>query len=111
VLKVNDQRGNPVEIGAVVAWRVRNTAKALFDVDDYENYVESKVKQRGGTSPTAIPMTIRKMGSNVNAHCATARIQSVRRCRKNFRNGCPEPVWWLKKHGSHIWLIHRKSPA
>ena len=40
VLKVNDQRGNPIEIGAVVVWRVRDTAKALFDVDDYENYVE-----------------------------------------------------------------------
>ena len=38
-VKVNDQRGNPIEIGAVVVWRVQNTAKALFDVDEYENYV------------------------------------------------------------------------
>jgi regulator of protease activity HflC (stomatin/prohibitin superfamily) len=38
-LKVNDQRGNPIEIGAVVVWRVEDTAKALFDVDEYENYV------------------------------------------------------------------------
>jgi len=38
-LKVNDKRGNPVEINAVVVWRVRDTAKAMFDVDDYENYV------------------------------------------------------------------------
>ena len=38
-LKVNDKRGNPVEIGAVVVWRVSDTAKAAFDVDDYENYV------------------------------------------------------------------------
>jgi regulator of protease activity HflC (stomatin/prohibitin superfamily) len=38
-LKVNDQRGNPVEIAAVVVWRVEDTAKALFDVNDYENYV------------------------------------------------------------------------
>lgn len=40
VLKVNDQRGNPIEIAAVVVWRVSDTAKALFDVDDYEHYVE-----------------------------------------------------------------------
>ncbi len=40
VLKVNDQRGNPIEIGAVVVWRVRDTAKALFDVDNYEHYVQ-----------------------------------------------------------------------
>lgn len=38
-LKVNDQRGNPIEIAAVVVWRVEDTAKALFDVDEYENYV------------------------------------------------------------------------
>ncbi len=38
-LKVNDQRGNPVEIGAVVVWSVRDTAQAAFDVDDYETYV------------------------------------------------------------------------
>jgi regulator of protease activity HflC (stomatin/prohibitin superfamily) len=38
-LKVNDKRGNPVEIGAVVVWRVRDSAQALFDVDDFERYV------------------------------------------------------------------------
>lgn len=38
-LKVNDKRGNPVEISAVVVWRVRDTAQAVFEVDDYENYV------------------------------------------------------------------------
>jgi len=39
VLKVNDQRGNPIEIACVVVWRVRDTAQALFQVDDYEAYV------------------------------------------------------------------------
>jgi SPFH domain / Band 7 family len=39
-LKVNDKRGNPVEISAVVVWRVDDTARAVFDVDDYENYVK-----------------------------------------------------------------------
>lgn len=38
-LKVNDKRGNPIEIGAVVVWRVEDTAQAMFDVDDYESYV------------------------------------------------------------------------
>jgi regulator of protease activity HflC (stomatin/prohibitin superfamily) len=38
-LKVNDKRGNPIEIAAVVVWRVRDTAQAVFDVDNYENYV------------------------------------------------------------------------
>ena len=39
-LKVNDLRGNPIEIGTVVVWRVENTAQAAFDVQDYESYVE-----------------------------------------------------------------------
>jgi regulator of protease activity HflC (stomatin/prohibitin superfamily) len=39
-IKVNDQRGNPIEIGAVIVWRVADTVKALFDVDDYEQYVK-----------------------------------------------------------------------
>ncbi len=38
-LKVNDKRGNPIEIAAVVVWRVRDTAEAVFDVDEYEHYV------------------------------------------------------------------------
>jgi regulator of protease activity HflC (stomatin/prohibitin superfamily) len=39
-LKVNDNRGNPVEIAAVIVWRVEDTAQAVFDVDDYESYVQ-----------------------------------------------------------------------
>ncbi|HVF65481.1 MAG TPA: SPFH domain-containing protein [Casimicrobiaceae bacterium] len=39
-LKVNDRRGNPIEIAAVVVWHVEDTAKAAFDVDDYENFVK-----------------------------------------------------------------------
>jgi regulator of protease activity HflC (stomatin/prohibitin superfamily) len=39
-LKVNDKRGNPVEIGVVVVWRVQDTVKAVFDVDDFERFVK-----------------------------------------------------------------------
>jgi len=38
-LKVNDHNSNPIEIAAVVVWRVVDTAEALFEVDDFENYV------------------------------------------------------------------------
>jgi regulator of protease activity HflC (stomatin/prohibitin superfamily) len=38
-LRVNDKGGNPIEIAAVVVWRVEDTAQAMFDVDDFENYV------------------------------------------------------------------------
>ena len=38
-LKVNDQKGNPIEISGVVVWKVEDTAEAVFEVDDYLNYV------------------------------------------------------------------------
>lgn len=39
-LKVNDQRGNPIEISAAVVWNVLDTAQAVFEVDDFERYVQ-----------------------------------------------------------------------
>jgi len=42
VLKVNDKRGNPIEIAAVVVWRVQDTAQALFDVDNFETYIQTQ---------------------------------------------------------------------
>jgi regulator of protease activity HflC (stomatin/prohibitin superfamily) len=38
-IKVNDSRGNPIEIAAVIVWHVTNTAQALFDVDEFVHYV------------------------------------------------------------------------
>lgn len=40
ILKVNDSKGNPVEIAAVIVYKVVDTAKALFSVDDYEQFVQ-----------------------------------------------------------------------
>lgn len=47
--KVNDRDGNPIEISAVVVWKVVDTAEALFEVDDYEHYVavQSEAALRG----------------------------------------------------------------
>lgn len=54
-LKVNDKTGNPIEIAAVVVWRVRDTAQAVFDVEDYEDYVhvqsETAVRHLAATHP------------------------------------------------------------
>jgi len=38
-LKVNDKRGNPIEIAAAVVWKVKDTARAVLDIDHYEQYV------------------------------------------------------------------------
>lgn len=43
-IKVNDQRGNPIEIAAQVVWRVTDSAQALFDVDDYSAFVLAQIE-------------------------------------------------------------------
>ncbi|MFQ3610202.1 MAG: SPFH domain-containing protein [Fimbriimonadales bacterium] len=54
-LKVNDLDGNPIEIAAVVVWRVQDTYEAMFEVDNYENYVttqsEAAVRQLASSYP------------------------------------------------------------
>jgi hypothetical protein len=54
-IKVNDLGGNPIEIGAVVVWQVRDSAQALFDVESYQEYVdiqiETAVRQLASTHP------------------------------------------------------------
>lgn len=54
-IKVNDLSGNPIEIGAVVVWQVRDTAQARFAVEDYPHYVdvqiEAAVRQLASTHP------------------------------------------------------------
>ena len=75
-LKVNDNDGNPIEIAAVVVWQVVDTAEAVFDVDDYENFVqiqsESALRQMAQSYPydshdTGQP-SLRSHGDEVNAH-------------------------------------------
>ena len=64
-LKVNDEMGNPIEIGAVVVWKVRNTVEALFNVENYIDYVktqsESAIRHIAGSYPYDIEDDVRKL--------------------------------------------------
>lgn len=74
-LKVNDLRGNPVEIGAVVVWRVKDTAQAAFDVENYESYIavqsEAAVRSTAANHPYDTPhegeTSLRGNSDKVNA--------------------------------------------
>jgi membrane protease subunit (stomatin/prohibitin family) len=75
-LKVNDNDGNPIEIAAVVVWQVVDTAEAVFQVDDYENFVqiqsESALREMATSYPydshdTGAP-SLRSHGKEVNQH-------------------------------------------
>ncbi|TXG84317.1 MAG: SPFH domain-containing protein [Sphingomonadales bacterium] len=54
-MKVNDKRGNPVEIAVVVVWRVADTAQALFDVEDYKHFVEIQIESATRTIASQYP--------------------------------------------------------
>lgn len=76
VLKVNDKIGNPIEIAAVIVWNVLDTAKAAFDVNDYNQFVaiqsEAAVRHLAGAYPydnfedDQAMVTLRGGGDKVN---------------------------------------------
>jgi hypothetical protein len=75
-LKVNDANGNPIQIAAVVVWQVVDTAEAVFEVDDYEDYVhiqsESALRQMAQSYPydsqdNDTP-SLRSQGDEITAH-------------------------------------------
>ncbi len=63
-IKVNDESGSPIEIAAVVVWRVIDTAKALFDVDHYEQFVNIQVETAVRSLATGHPYDPRDAEGN-----------------------------------------------
>jgi hypothetical protein len=61
-LKVNDTDGNPIDIAAVVVWKVVDTAEAVFEVDDYENYVKVQTEAAVRNLATRYPYDAHEEG-------------------------------------------------
>jgi regulator of protease activity HflC (stomatin/prohibitin superfamily) len=71
-LKVNDLEGNPIEIAAVVVWRVVDTAEALFEVDDYNNYVHVQSEAALRNLATSYPYDVHDdQHTSLRGHTAT----------------------------------------
>jgi len=70
-LKVNDHDGNPIEIAAVVVWRVVETAEAMFNVDDYENFVHVQSEAAVRNLATSYPYDSHEEGQRaLRSHTA-----------------------------------------
>lgn len=75
-LKVNDLEGSPIEIATVVVWQVRDTAEAVFNVDNYEHFVhvqsEAALRQMAASYPYDLhgdsPIALRSHTGEVNEH-------------------------------------------
>lgn len=84
-IKVNDARGNPIEMAAQVVWRVTDTAQALFDVDDYREFVtaqiEAAVRKIGSRYPyddiEHAEVTLRENHEEVGAELRLALIERL----------------------------------
>jgi hypothetical protein len=72
-LKVNDTDGNPIDIAAVVVWRVVDTAEACFEVDDYENYVKVQTEAAVRNLATRYPYDAHEEG-HVSLRGSTADV-------------------------------------
>jgi regulator of protease activity HflC (stomatin/prohibitin superfamily) len=70
-LKVNDAHANPVEIGAIVVWKVIDTVEALFEVDDYEAYVHMQSEAALRTLASSYPYDAHRPGEvSLSTHTA-----------------------------------------
>ena len=84
-IKVNDLRGNPIEMAAQIVWRVTDTAQALFDVDDYKAFVkvqiEAAVRHIGSRYPSDDfehqEVTLRGNGDQVKSELRTELINRL----------------------------------
>ena len=76
-VKINDLRGNPIEIACNVVWRVADTAQASFDVDDYKEFVNIQIEAGLRTVGSRLPMTISKTRKS---RCAAAPMSSTANC-------------------------------
>ena len=89
-LKVNDNDGNPIEIAAVVVWRVVDTAEAVFEVHDYENYVH--VQTESAVRNLATQLHLRHARRGAASRCAATRARSPSSSSARSRSGCRRPA-------------------
>jgi regulator of protease activity HflC (stomatin/prohibitin superfamily) len=68
-LKVNDKNSNPIEIATIVVWKVVDTAEAMFEVDDYQNYVQVQCESALRAMATGYPYDAHEAGEfSLSAH-------------------------------------------
>ena len=112
-LKVNDKRGNPVDIAAVVVWRVEDTAKAVFDVDDFESYVamqsETAVRHLASAYPYDSGETFADT-RRTRSRCAATWTRSRRPCAWSSPSGSGRRASSWSRPASATSPTPRRSP-
>jgi len=111
ILKVNDERGHPIEIGAVIVWRVNDTARAIFEVEDYGEYIriqcESAVREVAGRYAYDINEEMLVPARYKTLRATSTR--SARSCDRPFRATSMSPASPWRKPRSRIYRMHPRS--
>ena len=89
-LKVNDHIGNPIEIAAIVVWRVVETAEAVFQVDDYEHFVHVQTESAVRVWRRRFPYDAHEEGRAVAARIGGGGRRSG--CGRRSRSASPRPA-------------------
>ena len=87
ILKVNDAVGNPIEVAAVVVWRVVDTAKAVFDVEDYEEVRQDPDRNGRPAWPACIPTTATRTVSRPCGQCDAVTDSLHKELQEHLRAG------------------------
>ena len=88
-LKVNDKRGNPIEIAAAIVWKVSDTARAVLDIDDYERYVPVQAEA-------------------IKAYCKSELGYSSRTVERGLKIGIRDDVLH-KPQGGYYQIVRREG--
>ena len=106
-LKVNDADGNPIEIAAIVVWRVADTAKAVYAVDDYPNFVTVQAESALRHVTTGHPYDD-NLGTGTSLRGSTDVVRPS--SHERLPNGSRSPASRSSKCGSVISRTRRRLP-
>ena len=89
-LKVNDHIGNPIEIAAIVVWRVVETAEAMFEVNDYEHFVH--VQSESALRAMSAIFPVRRARTKASCRCAARWPRCRSGWHRRSRSGSRAPA-------------------
>ena len=107
-LKVNDADGNPIEIAAVVVWQVADTARAIFAVDDFIEFVAIQSETAVRHIATSYPYDARDRAGR--CRCATTPTRSPQKLSAEIAARWQSPACTWSSRGSRGWPTRRRSP-
>src|SRR6185295_10294768 len=91
-LKVNDSDGNPIEIAAIVVWKVVDTAEAFFEVDNYENYLKVQTEAAVRNLATRYPYDAHDDVQSLRGSTAAVATELLKEIQDRLSRAGVQPI-------------------